>query len=274
MLMDEAVRRVPALEHTGIRKFYNGPESFTPDNQFLMGEAPGLRGFFVGAGFNSVGIASAGGAGRALAEWVVAGEPTSDLVAVDLRRFAPYAGDHAWLRERVVETLGIHYAVPWPDREPETGRDVRLSPLHERLAAKGARVRHQDGLGAGQRASGASPGRRRGGGRGGWRPRSAEQVACRTAVAVFDQTSFSKYAVSGPDALAALQWVCAADVDVPVGHCVYTPLLNARGTYEADLTVTRTGPTPSSWSAARPPRCATSTGSDGTLPTATSRSTT
>ena len=138
VLMDEAVRRVPALEHTGIRKFYNGPESFTPDNQFLMGEAPGLRGFFVGAGFNSVGIASAGGAGRALAEWVVEGEPTSDMVAVDLRRFASYAGDHAWLRERVVETLGIHYAVPWPDREPETGRDVRLSPLHERLAAKGA----------------------------------------------------------------------------------------------------------------------------------------
>jgi 4-methylaminobutanoate oxidase (formaldehyde-forming) len=240
VLMDEAVRRVPALEHTGIRKFYNGPESFTPDNQFLMGEAPGLRGFFVGAGFNSVGIASAGGAGRALAEWVIEGEPTSDMVAVDLRRFAPYAGDHAWLRSRVVETLGIHYAVPWPDREPETGRGVRLSPLHERLAAKGAVFGTRMGW---ERVNvfGATPGPSSWG-RPWWLAASvAEQVACRSTVAVFDQTSFSKYAVSGPDALAGLQWVCAADVDVPVGHCVYTPLLNGRGTYEADLTVTRTG---------------------------------
>jgi glycine cleavage system aminomethyltransferase T/glycine/D-amino acid oxidase-like deaminating enzyme len=240
VLMDQAVRRVPALEETGIRTFYNGPESFTPDNQFLMGEAPGLRGFFVGAGFNSVGIASAGGAGRALAEWVVEGEPTSDMVAVDLRRFAPYAGDHGWLRERVVETLGIHYAVPWPDREPETGRDVRLSPLHERLAAKGAVFGTKMGwervnvLGATPAASSWE--------RPWWLPASAaEQVACRTAVAVFDQTSFSKYTVRGPAALSGLQWVCAADVDVAIGHCVYTPLLNARGTYEADLTVTRTG---------------------------------
>jgi glycine cleavage system aminomethyltransferase T/glycine/D-amino acid oxidase-like deaminating enzyme len=241
VLMDGAVRRVPALEHTGIRKFYNGPESFTPDNQFLMGEAPGLRGFFVGAGFNSVGIASAGGAGRALAEWVLEGEPTSDMVAVDLRRFAPYAGDHAWLRERVVETLGIHYAVPWPDREPETGRGVRLSPLHERLAVKGAVFGTRMGW---ERVNvfGATPGPSSWG-RPWWLAASmAEQVACRSAVAVFDQTSFSKYFVSGPDALDGLQWVCAADVDVSVGHCVYTPLLNSRATYEADLTVTRTAP--------------------------------
>jgi glycine cleavage system aminomethyltransferase T/glycine/D-amino acid oxidase-like deaminating enzyme len=240
VLMDEAVRRVPALEQTGIRKFYNGPESFTPDNQFLMGEAPDLRGFFVGAGFNSVGIASAGGAGRALAEWVVAGEPTSDMVAVDLRRFAPYAADHAWLRGRVVETLGIHYAVPWPDREPETGRDVRLSPLHERLAAKGAVFGTKMGW---ERVNviGATPSAPSWG-RPWWLAASAaEQVACRTAVAIFDQTSFSKYTVSGPDALSVLQWVCAADVDVPIGYCVYTPFLNARATYEADLTVTRTG---------------------------------
>jgi glycine cleavage system aminomethyltransferase T/glycine/D-amino acid oxidase-like deaminating enzyme len=240
VLMDEAVRRVPALEQTGIRKFYNGPESFTPDNQFLMGEAPGLRGFFVGAGFNSVGIASAGGAGRALAEWVVEGEPTSDMVAVDLRRFAPYAGDHAWLRERVVETLGIHYAVPWPDREPETGRDVRLSPLHARLAAKGAVFGTRMGW---ERVNvfGGTPAPSSWG-KPWWLTASvAEQVACRTAVAVFDQTSFSKYFISGPDARAGLQWLCAADVDVPIGHCVYTPLLNARATYEADLTVTRTG---------------------------------
>jgi 4-methylaminobutanoate oxidase (formaldehyde-forming) len=162
------------------------------------------------------------------------------MVAVDLRRFAPYAGDHAWLRERVVETLGIHYAVPWPDREPATGRDVRLSPLHHRLAAKGAAFGTRMGW---ERVNmfGATPAPSSWG-KPWWLPASvAEQVACRTGVAVFDQTSFSKYVVSGPGAPAGLQWVCAADVDVPVGHCVYTPLLNARGTYEADLTVTRTG---------------------------------
>ena len=138
VLMDSALLRIPALEHTGIRKFYNGPESFTPDNQFLLGEAPGLAGYFVGAGFNSVGIATAGGAGRALAEWIVEGQPASDLTAVDVRRFAPYAADEAWLRSRVAEILGLHYAVPWPNREPETARGVRLSPLHDRVAAAGA----------------------------------------------------------------------------------------------------------------------------------------
>ena len=138
VLMDAAIERIPALEHIGIRKFYNGPESFTPDNQFLLGEAPGLAGYFVGAGFNSVGIASAGGAGRALAEWIVDGEPSMDLVGVDVRRFAPYAADETWLRSRVAEILGLHYAIPWPNREPETARDVRLSPLHERAIAAGA----------------------------------------------------------------------------------------------------------------------------------------
>ena len=138
ILMEQAIVRIPALAETGIRKFYNGPESFTPDNQFLLGQAPGLHGYFVGAGFNSVGIASAGGAGRALAEWIVEGEPTSDLVAVDVRRFAPFHGDEAWLRSRVAEILGLHYEVPWPLREPETGRPQRVSPLHDRLADRGA----------------------------------------------------------------------------------------------------------------------------------------
>ena len=139
------MRRVPALAETGIRKFYNGPESFTPDNQFLLGRAPELDNVFVGAGFNSVGIASAGGAGRALAEWVVEGEPTGDLIGVDVRRFAPFNGDRSFLRDRVVETLGLHYALPWPNREPETARDVRRSPLHERLAGQGAVFGTQNG---------------------------------------------------------------------------------------------------------------------------------
>ncbi len=166
ILMEQALVRVPALETTGIRKFYNGPESFTPDNQFLLGEVPGLRGFFVGAGFNSVGIASAGGAGRALAEWVVEGSPTSDLVGVDVRRFAPYAGDNDWLRSRVAEVLGLHYEIPWPMREPVTARDVRTSPLHARLARARRAQRLPDGVGATavlRPGGGAGRVRRRGG---------------------------------------------------------------------------------------------------------------
>lgn len=239
VLMDEALLRIPALEDTGIRKFYNGPESFTPDNQFLLGEAPELAGYFVGAGFNSVGIASAGGAGRALAEWIVSGEPQDDLVGVDVRRFAPFHADNRWLRSRVAEVLGLHYAVPWPNRELESARPQRTSPLHTRLEAKGALFGARMGW---ERANVFGPELEYSWGKPSWLPWSAaEQTACRTDVAVFDQTSFSKYVVSGPTALERLQWVCAADVDVEVGRCVYTPFLNARGTYEADLTVTRTG---------------------------------
>ncbi len=244
VLMDEAVRRIPVLAETGIRKFYNGPESFTPDNQFLLGRAPEVDNCFVGAGFNSVGIASAGGAGRALAEWVVAGEPTSDLTGVDVRRFAPFSAEPAHLRERVVETLGLHYALPWPNREPVTARDLRRSPLHERVAAAGAVFGTKMGW---ERPNVFAPAAGRSldysWGKPDWLPWSAEeQRAAREAVAIFDQTSFSKYVVAGPSALEALQWVCAADIDVPVGECVYTPWLNERGTYEADLTVTRDSP--------------------------------
>ncbi len=245
VLMDEAVRRIPVLAETGIRKFYNGPESFTPDNQFVLGEAPGLRNYFVGAGFNSVGIASAGGAGRALAEWIVEGNPTTDLVGVDIRRFAPFNANQRWLRERVVEVLGLHYSVPWPNREMTTARPFRCSPLHERLSAAGASFGSRMGW---ERPNffapqGESPEIEYSWGRQNWVPWSAaEQRACREAVAVFDQTSFSKYVVAGADACADLQWICAGDVDVAIGTAVYTPLLNVQGCYESDLTVTRTGP--------------------------------
>jgi glycine cleavage system aminomethyltransferase T/glycine/D-amino acid oxidase-like deaminating enzyme len=244
VLMDQAVHRVPVLAETGIRKLYNGPESFTPDNQFLLGRAPELDNCFLGCGFNSVGIASAGGAGRALAEWVVDGEPTTDLTGVDVRRFAPFNADNGWLRARVSEILGLHYALPWPNREPETARDVRLSPVHSRTAAAGAVFGSKMGWerpNVFASAPGASLDYTWG--MPSWLPWSAaEQRATREAVAVFDQTSFSKYVVSGPSALEALQWVCAADVDVPAGHCLYTPWLNERGTYEADVTVTRDAP--------------------------------
>jgi 4-methylaminobutanoate oxidase (formaldehyde-forming) len=242
VLMDSAIERLPVLRETGIRKFYNGPESFTPDNQFILGESPDVRGFFVGAGFNSVGIATAGGAGRALAEWIIDGEPSLDLLAVDIRRFAPFHGDHAWLRARVGEVLGLHYAIPWPNRELETARPLRTSPTYERLADANAGFGSKMGW---ERANffappGEDPTIEYGWGRQNWHPWvAAEQRATRSAVAVFDQTSFSKYLITGSDAEAALQWICTNDVAVENGHTVYTGLLNARGTYESDLTVTR-----------------------------------
>ena len=138
ILMDSALVRIPALHHTGIKKFYNGPESFTPDNQFILGEAPECRNFFVGAGFNSVGIASAGGAGRALAQWILSGDPGLDLTANDIRRFARFNGNNRWLRDRVGEVLGLHYALPWPNRELATARPFRRSPVHHLLAEANA----------------------------------------------------------------------------------------------------------------------------------------
>lgn len=147
ILMENALLRIPALHETGIRKFYNGPESFTPDNQFILGEAPGVRGFFVGAGFNSVGIASAGGAGRALAEWVHEGEPTMDLVSVDIRRFGAFNNNIRWLRDRVGEILGLHYAIPWPNRELETARLPTFSAARPPRGGQRG-VRQPDGLGA------------------------------------------------------------------------------------------------------------------------------
>ena len=138
ILMESALLRIPALHHTGIRKFYNGPEASPRTTSSSSGRRPSWRNFFVGAGFNSVGIASAGGAGRALAEWIVAGEPTVDLVAQDIRRFAPFNGNNQWLHDRVGEILGLHYEIPWPNRELVTARPFRRSPVYHLLAEAGA----------------------------------------------------------------------------------------------------------------------------------------
>jgi 4-methylaminobutanoate oxidase (formaldehyde-forming) len=243
ILMDNALLRIPALEQTGIKKFYNGPESFTPDNQFILGEAPECENFFVGAGFNSVGIATAGGAGRALAEWIVNGAPTGDMTGVDIRRFAPFNGNNRWLHDRVAEILGLHYEVPWPNREMTTARPFRRSPVHHLLVDAGAHFGSKMGW---ERANffappGSSPEIGYTWGKPDWLPWSAaEQHSTRTGVTVFDQTSFSKYLMVGPDAEAALQWLCTADVDAEIGRAVYTGMLNDRGTYESDVTVTRT----------------------------------
>jgi len=242
VLMESALLRIPALNHTGIKKFYNGPESFTPDNQFILGEAPELKNFFVGAGFNSVGIASAGGAGRALAEWIVNGEPTSDLAVVDIRRFAQFNGNNQWLHDRVGEILGLHYEVPWPNRELETARPFRRSPAYHLLKAAGASFGSKMGW---ERANvfapaGVKPTLEHTWGKPNWLPWSGlEQQATRNNVALFDQTSFGKLLIKGRDAEKLLQWLCTANVAVEPGRAVYTGLLNERGGYEADVTITR-----------------------------------
>jgi len=242
VLMESALERIPALRDTGIRKFYNGPESFTPDNQFIVGEAPELANFFVGAGFNSVGIASAGGAGRALAEWIVEGEPTVDLVAQDIRRFAPFNGNNQWLHDRVGEILGLHYEIPWPNRELVTARPFRRSPVYHLLEASNAQFGSKMGW---ERANVFAP---RGEDpvlgytwdRPNWLPWSAaEQEHTRHAVSLFDESSFGKLLITGRHAEPVLQRLCTADVAVPVGRAVYTGMLNRRGGYEADVTVTR-----------------------------------
>ena len=222
----------------------NGPESFTPDNNFIMGEAPELKNFYVAAGFNSIGIASGGGAGRALAEWIVNGEPTLDLWPVDIRRFARFHDDDRFLKERVSEVLGLHYMMPWPNRELQSARPQRHSPLYDRLAAQNALFGSKMGW---ERPNFFAPGKDDARldyswGRQNWFPyAAAEHKATREAVTITDLTSFSKFMMQGPDAESVLQRLCANDVAVPRGTTVYTGLLNARGTYESDLTIARLG---------------------------------
>jgi glycine cleavage system T protein len=237
-----AMRRVPVLESTGVQVFFNGPESFTPDDRYLLGEAPELRGFYVAAGFNSIGIQSAGGSGKVLADWIVDGHPPFDLWDVDIRRCAPFQRNRRYLRDRTVEALGLLYAMHWPFRQPETARGVRKSALHDRLAAAGACFGEVAGF---ERANwfgapGSAPRYEYSYGRQNWFELSAaEHRAVRERVGLFDQSSFAKFVLKGRDAAAVLGRICANDVDVPPGHIVYTQLLNERGGIEADLTVTR-----------------------------------
>ncbi|MGZ4761960.1 MAG: GcvT family protein [Ilumatobacteraceae bacterium] len=241
-LMAAAAHRMPLLAESGIRLFFNGPESFTPDDRYLLGESPDVRGMFVAAGFNSIGIQSAGGAGKVLADWIVDGHPPMDLWDVDVRRVMPFQRNRAYLHDRTVEALGLLYAMHWPYRQPETARGVRRSPVHDRLAARRACFGETAG---GERANwfapdGVEPTYDYSYGRQNWFEHSArEHVAVRTNVGLFDQTSFGKFHLEGPDAQRVLDRVCANDVAVAVGKIVYTQWLNDNGGIEADLTVTR-----------------------------------
>ena len=243
VLMQNALHRTPCLETAPVKLLLNGPESFTPDGNFILGEAPGLGGYFVCAGFNSAGIANAGGAGRLVAEWVQAGEPPFNVFDVDIRRFAPFHANRRYLADRTVETLGLHYAMRWPREELSSARPLRRSPLHDRLRAKRAVFGTKNGweranyfLPEGEREPAPTldaPG---------WLAWMLdEQRACREQVVVFDQASFSKFVLKGRDAAAALSRLGANRIDVPVGRIVYTALLNERGGFESDVTITRTG---------------------------------
>jgi 4-methylaminobutanoate oxidase (formaldehyde-forming) len=241
-VVEAMLHRLPVLQNAGIRTFFNGPESFTPDQRYLLGESPEVEKFYVAAGFNSIGIQSAGGAGMALAHWIVDGHPPFDLWDVDIRRMMPHQNEKAYLTERVGEALGLLYAMHWPFRQFETARGRRLTPLFENLRKRGACFGETAGW---ERANWfAPPGveakyeyswKRQN-----WFPyRAAECRAVREGIGLLDLSTFAKFKVEGPDAARELNRISAADVEVPPGRAVYTQWLNPRGGIEADLTVTR-----------------------------------
>ncbi len=243
-LMAQALPRVPALADAGVKQLLNGPESFTPDGNFILGEAPEVAGYFVGAGFNAFGIASGGGAGKALAEWIVGGEPPYDLWPVDIRRFGRPHEEVEWVRARTHEMYGKHYTIARPHEERESARPYRRSPLYDDLRAAGACFGEKLGW---ERPNwfapaGVEPRDEYGFGRQNWFAHVGdEHRAVRERVGVFDQTSFAKFELRGRDAERALDWICANDVSRPPGAVVYTQLLNSRGGIECDLTVARLG---------------------------------
>ncbi|WP_432349289.1 FAD-dependent oxidoreductase (plasmid) [Shinella yambaruensis] len=240
--MVEAIARVPALEKVGVKQMINGPESFTPDGNFILGVAPECSNMFVGAGFNAFGIASGGGAGWVLAQWVIDGEAPLDLWVVDIRRFAGMHRDRQWVLDRTLEAYGKHYTIGFPHEEYESGRPRVVSPLYERLKAHGAVFGSKLGW---ERPNWFAPKGMEARdvysmGRQNWFSTVGDEHRhVREAVGIFDQSSFAKYEMTGPDALKALDWICANDVGKPVGRLTYTQLLNSRGGIEADLTVAR-----------------------------------
>ncbi|MCG6885120.1 MAG: FAD-dependent oxidoreductase [Silicimonas sp.] len=240
--MEQAIARVPALAETGVKQMINGSESFTPDGNFILGRANECPNMFVGAGFNAFGIASGGGAGWVLADWAVNGEAPMDLWTVDIRRFSDLHNDRAWVAERTAEAYGKHYTIGYPHEEYESGRPRLTSPLYDRLKEAGAVFGSK--LGWERPNWFAPPGTEARDiysmGRQNWFDAvGSEHAHVRNAVAIFDQSSFAKYEVTGSDVTEALSWICAGDVIRPPGGITYTQLLNSRGGIEADLTVAR-----------------------------------
>ncbi len=241
-ILEKAVKRMPLLADAGIHTFFNGPESFTPDDRYYLGEAPQLKNFWVACGFNSIGIQSSGGSGMALAQWMQDGEPPFDLWDVDIRRVQPFQANRTYLYQRSTETLGLLYADHFPYRQPVTARGVRRSPIHEHLKARGAVFGETAGW---ERANwfareGQEREYRYSWKRQNWFDNNREEhLAVRNNVGLFDMTSFGKIRVEGRDALAFLQRLCANDLDVAPGRITYTQMLNERGGIESDLTISR-----------------------------------
>ena len=241
-IMEQAMIRVPSLETAGVRTLTNGPEAFTPDGNFILGEAPEVNNFFVGAGFNAFGIASGGGAGKALAEWVLAGEPPMDLWPVDIRRFGKVHQNDDFVCSRTLEMYGKHYTMSWPHEEHESGRPFLTSPLYETLISKGACFGSKLGF---ERPNWFAKNNmiakdEYSYGRQNWFESVGEEHrSTREDVALFDQSSFAKFHIEGVDAEKALSWLCANDVSKPAGSLTYTQLLNDQGGIECDLTVAR-----------------------------------
>lgn len=241
-LFVQAAGRVPALENVGIRQLINGPEAFTPDGNFILGEAPEVKGYFVGAGFNAYGIAANGGAGKALAEWIVGGEPSMDLWPVDIRRFGDHHRDTKFLIDRTTEATSKHYTMAWPSEEHESGRPLKTSPLYEQLKTAGACFGSKFGW---ERPNWFAPKDIEpkdlpSYGRPNWFKYVAQEHRhTRKAVSLFDESSFAKYRVEGSDAEKALSWICANNINIEPGRLVYTQLCNKHGGIEADLTVCR-----------------------------------
>ncbi len=238
----DAMKRFPALERAGIQKFFCGPESFTPDVRYHLGEAPELKNCFVAAGLNSIGLQSAGGVGKVTAEWIRDGRPPVDLWEVDVRRNMPFQRNRRYLQSRVGESLGLLYATHYPYRQYETARGVRKAAIHDRLRAAGAC--HGEAYGWERpnwyAPDGVEPVYEYSYGRQNWFEHSAaEHRAVREGVALFDQSSFAKFRFEGRDTMAVLNRICANNIDVAPGRVVYTQWLNEHGGIEADLTVTR-----------------------------------
>jgi glycine cleavage system aminomethyltransferase T/glycine/D-amino acid oxidase-like deaminating enzyme len=237
-------RRVPAMADAGIRKLINGPEAFTPDNEFCLGETE-VAGFFVAAGFCAHGIAGAGGIGRVMAEWIVSGDPGPDVRHMDVRRFGAHYRSPSYTRKRTVENYETYYDIPYPYRERSAGRPLRVSPAYGMHAALGAvfgekagweRVNHYA-----SNDSGDDSLRPRGWAGHGWSSAiGVEHTATRTSAGLFDESSFAKIEVTGPGAAGLMEWLCDNEVARAVGAVTYTQCLNARGGIECDVTVTRT----------------------------------
>jgi heterotetrameric sarcosine oxidase gamma subunit len=241
-ILDLAMKRVPAIASAGIQLFFNGPESFTPDDRYLIGETSEVDGLYCACGFNSVGILSSGGVGKALADWISLGRPPMELADVDVRRMQPFQINKSYLFDRTTETLGLLFDMHWPYRQFATARDVRRSPLHDKLLAAGAVMTEAAGF---ERpgffaTDGMEREIRYSYGRQNWFGVCGEECrAAASGVVLFDQSCFTKFLISGRDACAELNRICANDIDVPVGKVVYTQWLNEQGGIEADVTLTR-----------------------------------